>query len=290
MGTVANAFQAFNDSAAGVVLGTTMHTLGAIGLLGGLVGYMAWHRHLRRGHHHANVLAGATFLTYFAIVVNLAGGFMRTYETGHPHITEFSTSAWVRAISIKHLFLFAGMGAAVYLFEVVAPRHLKALREQTLHTVPSTGHTLGILLVILGIVVAAVLGAVSSTLPVGATPMDDSGSAPLVDAYHNATGQLLGTPLAPAVAGADFVVPANRTGIGITLTWTPAQSNVRFELLDPQGQVRFDRTAATGTLDAALDEVPEAGTWSYRLSSPDAVINAQWTLSLHLAVTAEHGH
>ena len=77
----------FNDSQLGVVLGSVLHTLGAILFLGGLVGYLAWHRHLAQGHHHRKVLDTAAFLTYLAIVVNLAGGFMRTFQTGHPHLT-----------------------------------------------------------------------------------------------------------------------------------------------------------------------------------------------------------
>lgn len=286
---MSNALQAFNDSSVGVVVGTALHTLGAIGFLGGLIGYVAWHRHLRRGHHHANALAMATFLTYLAIVVNLLGGFMRTYETGHPHLTQFATSAWVRAITIKHLFLFTGMGAAVYLFEAVAPRHLRAHREQRLAEASTTGHSVGVLLVILGIVVSAILGAVSSVLPVGAavepTPQD-----PLVDAYHNGTGQLLSTALAPATVGGDFEVPGNRTDLAVLLTWTPAQGNLHIELLDPSGKAVVAGDGSAGRLEASLGSVPAAGSWRYVLSSPDPVVDAQWSLVVHMPASDVHGH
>lgn len=286
---MSNALQAFNDSSVGVVVGTALHTLGAIGFLGGLIGYIAWHRHLRRGHHHANALAMATFLTYLAIVVNLLGGFMRTYETGHPHLTQFATSAWVRAIAIKHLFLFTGMGAAVYLFEVVAPRHLRAHREQRLAQVSTTGHSIGVLLVVLGIVVSAILGAVSSVLPVGAA-VQETPQPPLADAYHNVTGQLLSTAVAPATVGGDFVVPANRTDLAVLLTWTPAQGNLHLELTDPTGQAVLVRDGSAGELEASLGSAPLAGAWRFVLSSPDPVVNVQWSLVVHMPAGAAHGH
>lgn len=286
---MANALQTLVDSKFGIVFSTAAHTLGAIGLLGGLVAYVVWHRHLHRGHSHPQLLGTATFLTYFSILVNLVGGFMRTYETGHPHLTEFATSSWVRAITIKHVFLFAGMAAAVYLLEVVAPRTRRAFKEGTLAKQSLTGHRIGVLLLTLGIVVAAILGALSSILLAAATPAMDDEPVP-VEAYHNATGQLLGTPLAPANAGGTFVVPANRTDIGITLTWTPSQANLQLELVDPAGRSRYVRTGAGGSLEDALGEAPRAGVWSFQLTSPDAIVNAQWTLSLHLPVTADHGH
>lgn len=287
---LSNPLQALVDSKIGIVLSTTMHTLGAIGLLGGLVGYVAWHRHIQRGHHHPQVLATSTFLLYFSILVNLIGGFMRTYETGHPHLTDFGSSGWVRAITIKHVFLFAGMGAGIYLMERVAPRHLKAFKAGTFADQSLVGHQLGVFTVALGIIVAAVLGAVSSILPVDATPIDDMDDGPFVDAYHNATGQLLGTPLAPAVFSSTFEVPANRTDLAVLLTWTPVQSNVQIELVDPAGRRQIVEPGAGGRLENSLGEIPAPGRWTYRITSPDAVINAQWALVLHMPASGTHGH
>lgn len=277
-----NALQAFNDSVFGVVLGTTLHTLGAIGLLGGLIGYIAWHRHLGKGHHHGNALALATFLTYFAIVINLVGGFMRTYETGHPHLDQFGTSAWVRAIALKHLFLFAGMGAAVFLFEVVAPRHLRAHREQRLEQVSQTGHRLGVLFVVLGIVVAAVLGAVSSVIALPSDDAPDDHDVHSADAFHNATGQLTSTPLTPGTATGTFTVPANSTDLVVALRWTPTVANLVILLEASPGGQDLRIGGGNGAADGALGSAPAPGTWTYTISSSDPVVNAAWQLVLRL--------
>lgn len=274
--------QAFNDSVFGVVLGTVLHTLGAIGLLGGLVGYIAWHRHLRRGHHHANALSWATFLTYFAIVLNLVGGFMRTYQTGHPGLEQFATSAWVRAIAIKHVFLFAGMAAAVVLFEVVAPRHLKAHREQRLAQASMTGHTFGVMLVVLGIVVAAFLGAVSTVTALPSDDPPDDHAVHPADAYHNATGQLVSTPIAPGTATGSFTVPANSTDLVVELVWTPSVANLVILLEATPGGQDLRVAGGNGAANGALDAAPSPGTWTYTISSPDQLVNAQWQLRLRM--------
>lgn len=287
---MANLLQQLNDSQLGIVIATAFHTLGAIGLLGGLIGYVAWHRHLRRGHHNPHVLAFATFLTYISILVNLLGGFMRTYETGHPHITEFASSSWVRAITIKHAFLFAGMGAAVYLLEAVAPRHLRALRDGKLPESSMTGHSVGVLLVTLGIVVAGVLGAVSTTLPT-AQAMPEGPAPPVPDAYHNATGTFQSTPLAPGNAGGSFVVPTGMHDIEVALTWDVPQSNLGIQILDPQGTVVKDLPGTGGRVEGSLGREPAAGTWTYRITSPDSIVNAQWTLALRMpALGSGHEH
>ncbi|MEK6974994.1 MAG: hypothetical protein AABY18_01465 [Candidatus Thermoplasmatota archaeon] len=301
---MANVFQTLNDSAFGVVFGTTLHTLGAIGLLGGLVGYISWHRHLHRGHHHGRVLNGATFLAYISILANLLGGFMRTYETGHPHITDFGSSAWVRAISIKHVFLFVGMGAAVYLFERVAPRHLRAMKSGTLAEASMTGHTLGVLLVALGIMVAAVLGAVSSVLPVGAASdgdMDDDepGASGLVR-YENATGQLSGfVPTQVITTRSSFEVLAGTTSLNATLVWDPAASCVRLNLVPPGSNV-----PATPCEPVPIDPLnppppttgvrivniadPRPGTWTYVIDA-QAPVQATWSLSIAMPTEGAGG-
>ena len=287
-----NLLQNLNDSAAGVVMGTALHTIGAIGLLGGLVGYVAWHRHLHQGHHHARILNTATFLAYVSILINLLGGFMRTYETGHPSITEFGTSAWVRAISIKHVFLFVGMGAAVYLFERVAPRHIKAMQEGRLGEEPMTKHTLGVLLVALGIMVAAVLGAVSTVLPVAAEPMEEEMEVPAVDSYLNVSGNYQSTPLAPGEAQGEVPVPVGMHDLLFVLTWTSPspQANLGLRLLDPGGTIVKDVTGSGGRLEGNLGRAPEAGTWTYQITSADTFVNAQWELALHLPAGNGTGH
>lgn len=282
---MANALQAFNDSQAGVVLGSLLHTLGAIAFLGGLVGYVAWHRHLRAGHHHPNALATATFLTYIAILLNLLGGFMRTFETGHPHLTQFAESAWVRAIAIKHLFLFAAYGAAIYLFEVVAPRHYKAFKAGTHAKVSETGHRLGVLVVTLGIVLATALGALTAILPLAAAEPDDADHPPAPTAftqYANATGQLTSTPLAPAQAGSTFRVDAGTLSLNATLTWSPDSFALLLEFVSPSGTSTFSSADGAGRHRLTVD-APQPGVWEYRIGS-DLAVNAAWQLAITMPV------
>lgn len=288
---MANVFQTLNDSAAGVVVGTALHTLGAIGLLGGLIGYVAWHRHLHRGHHHARVLNFATFLTYISILANLLGGFMRTYETGHPSITEFGSSSWVRAIAIKHLFIFLSMGAAIVLFERIAPRHIRAMKAGSLADEPMTTHALGVLVVALGIVVAALLGAVSTVLlPAQAQDMqgpgDGEGDGLAADAYHNATGQLVSTPFAPGESSSSFEVPAGSTDLEATLIWTPTVANLQVVLEEPDGDVAFQVGGADGQQEGSLGSQPAPGRWTYRITTSDPVASIDWDLTLRMPQAA----
>jgi hypothetical protein len=285
---LANPLVEFNDSQLGVVLGSVFHTLGAIAFLGGLVGYLSWHRHLVKGENNRRVLDNAAFLTYLSIVVNLLGGFMRTFQTGHPHLTQWAESPWVRAIAIKHVFLFVGQGAAIYLFEVVAPRLARAHKADELREASPLGHRVGVLLVALGIVVAAVLGALTQVVPLVSAdaPLDDDmhgeHTGPTVE-YHNATGQLTSTPLQPASSTGSFRVPNGTVLLEATLLWTPAQYGMRIELADPNGTATTT-SGTEGSLSAVTD-APDLGTWTYEIGS-DLAINAAWTLSIRMSVVS----
>ncbi|MFA5943143.1 MAG: hypothetical protein WC876_01615 [Candidatus Thermoplasmatota archaeon] len=286
---MANPFAEFNDSQLGVVLGSVLHTLGAIAFLGGLVGYIAWHRHLvAQGHNHRKVLDTAAFVTYLSIVMNLLGGFMRTFQTGHPTLEQFGESPWVRAIAIKHLFLFIGQGAAIYLFEVVAPRLVKAHKAGTLGEASPLGHRLGVVLVALGIVVAAVLGALTQVVPLVSADADiDDGmhdhAGPTVE-YYNATGQLTSSPLQPAQSTGAFRVPNGTVLLEATLLWTPTQYEMRIDLSDPDGGGAFTGNMANGALNVEVD-APKTGSWTYAIAS-DLAVNAAWTLSVRMSVVA----
>ncbi|MHB1260537.1 MAG: hypothetical protein ACYC2H_02350 [Thermoplasmatota archaeon] len=288
---MANVLVEFNDSPLGVVLGSVLHTLGAIAFLGGLVGYLAWHRHLAaQGHNHRRVLDTSAFLTYLAIILNLLGGFMRTFQTGHPHLTQWAESPWVRAIAIKHLFIFVGQGAAIYLFEVVAPRLVKAHKQGALADASPTGHRVGSVLVALGILVAAVLGALTQVVPLVSAdaPIDDE---PMVGptVYHNFTGQLTSTPASPATATGSFEVLNTTELLHAEFTWTPAQASLQVVLR--HGDQSFTVTGSGGTGEGSLD-APEPGTWTYEVSSGFAV-GSTWTLSVAavpVGGAASHDH
>lgn len=292
---MANPIATFNDSEVGIVLGTALHTLGAIGFLGGLVGYLAWRRQLVvHGHHHRKVLEGAVALTYLAIVVNLLGGFMRTFESDHPHLTEFAESAWVRAVAIKHVFIFAGMGAAVYLFERVAPRLLAAHKAgDTSREARSAGHRVGVLVATLGIVVSAVLGAVTQVVPPVAASGDADGLGPQDPdagagtaggtAYANATGQLTSSPLSPASAGGGFQVERGVQALEATFLWSPAGFALMLDLRNPSGTV-LPVPSSNGRGELMV-EAPEPGPWEFTVRS-ELAANAQWTVSVRMAAAA----
>lgn len=280
---MANPLAEFNDSQVGVYLGSVLHTLGAIAFLGGLVAYVSWHRHLSaQGHHHRSVLETGMLLTYVAIVVNLLGGFMRTFQTGHPHLTQFADSPWVRAIALKHLFLFLGMGAAVYLFEGVAPRLVRAHKSGALEDTSPAGHRVGVVLVALGIVVAAVLGAVTQVVPLVSAEEEPDGHAhgePGV-LFHNATGQLTSSPVAPSASTGTFQVPNGTASFEATLTWTPTQTPLRLEFTSPSGSTVTVPNTAGGTI-AAERFAPQEGPWTYSIGS-DLAVNVAWTLSVRM--------
>lgn len=295
---MANALVEFNDSQLGVVLGSVLHTLGAIAFLGGLVGYLAWHRGLARGHEHRRVLDTSAFLTYLAIVVNLLGGFMRTFQTGHPHLTQWSESPWVRAIAIKHVFLFLAQGVAVYLFEVLAPRLLKRHKEGTLTDPSPLGHRFGVFVVAFGIVLAAILGALTQVVPLvaadGGETMDGTDEpgpqTPLESVrYQNATGQLTSTPAQPTAATGTFDVPVGTRAVNATLLWTPGQYTLVLNLIPP-GETGVPGPAAPppapitrtqGSQQVDLED-PLPGRWTYRISSGFAV-DASWDLTVRIA-------
>lgn len=280
----------FNDSQLGVVLGSVFHTLGAIAFLGGLVGYLSWHRHLVKGENNRRVLDNAAFLTYLSIVVNLVGGFMRTFQTGHPHLTQWAESPWVRAIAIKHLFLFVGQGAAIYLFEVVAPRLARAHKAGELREASPLGHRAGVLLVALGIVVAAVLGALTQVVPLVSADApigepDDGGDGPTVE-YYNATGQLTSTALQPASATGSFVVGNGTVLLEATLIWSPTQYLLTLGLAN-EGMTSETTAGAASAGRATIEfDAPAAGPWTYTVSS-DLAVNAAWTLSIRMSVVAD---
>lgn len=283
----------FNDSQVGVVLGSALHTLGAIAFLGGVVGYLAWRRHLvARGHHHGKVLAGATALTYTAIVANLLGGFMRTLQSDHPHLTEFATSGWVRAVAIKHVFIFAGMAAAIYLLERVAPRLLAEHRGGAIKDATPPSHRIGVLVVALGILLAAVLGALTQVVPPAAADagdgMDGDGEMP-PDAsaevrYENATGQLTTTPLAPTTSTGDFEVRPGTAVLEARFLWSPEQYALSIDLIEPDGGLEATLSDSDGAAEATVEE-PAVGVWTYVVRA-DVAVNAEWTLSLRMAPAA----
>ena len=273
---MANPIVAFNDSPTGVVLASVLHTLGALGFLGGLVGYVAWHRFLVHGHHHKKLLVNANSLAYTAIVANLLGGFMRTFESDHPDLLDFGSSAWVRAIAVKHVFLFLAMGCMVYLFEAVAPRLLKAHEAGTLGEGAPMGHRVAVLLTAFGITTAAVLGALTLVYPpLEAKPEAEHAHGDVTTRTYETSGVITSSPVSPSTGGGDLLLAGSTTRVHARLTWSPAQFALSVDLKGPSGQL-VTLSSATGTAEGDL-VAPEDGTWQFTVRA-DVAANAAWTL------------
>jgi len=287
---VANPVQVFNDSDLGVATAISLHTLGALGFLGGIAAYLVWHRGLRHGHDVPRLLRGAAFTTYFSIGVNLLGGFLRTFESDHPDLELFPRSPWVQAIVIKHVFLFAAMGAAVLLFERVAPRARRAAAEGTLAKA-GTQHRILSAVALTGIGVAALLGAVSQVVaefPADAAPQTPMAMHDLV-AYQNFTGTWSGTPATPAQVGRAFSVPENASFLSVTFDLGMV-AQAQETLTEPDGTQHTFQASATGQTATYLFQHPAAGAWSVTLSAP--LVNAStWSISVKTTVPgAMHEH
>ncbi|MEA3204219.1 MAG: hypothetical protein QOI63_1899, partial [Thermoplasmata archaeon] len=265
---MANPLQAFNDSDLGVATATSLHTLGALGFLAGAIGYLAWHRSLRRGADLGGLLRAAAFTTYLSIVANLLGGFLRTYESGHPHLADIARSPWVQVIAAKHLFLFAAMGAAIVLFERTVPRLRRAAAEGRLAQVPVTAHRVGAAFVLAGIAAAALLGSVSQVVAeLPAAPVQEP--VPREVAHlQTFTGTLAGNPLMPAHGGAAFIVPVNASSLRFQLD-VAGSPGLQVSLTEPDGATTHPVGAPAfpgGTSTFVVLLRPAAGAWRFDLS------------------------
>ncbi|MCA1811257.1 MAG: hypothetical protein LC623_04510 [Halobacteriales archaeon] len=272
---MASALQAFTDSDLGVATATSLHTLGALGFLGGVLAYVAWHRALRQGQDHPGLLRGAAFTTYLSIAANLLGGFLRTYESDHPRLSSFPTSPWVQAIAVKHLFLFTAMGAAVVLFERTVPRLRRAAAQGRLAEVSTAPHRVGTALVFTGIAVAALLGSVSQVVAMfPADPVQEPHAMEMAR-YQNFTGTLDGTPAAPAHGGGAFLVPGNATVLRFTVDAGGAPA-LRITLTEPDGTAH---TVADGSV--TLVDRPKPGAWRFDLDAPVGT-GTGWSASVRI--------
>ncbi len=281
-------------SAPGVALATFLHTLGAIGYLAGIAFFIGWSRSLHRGHHAPSVLATGAALTYVSVAANLIGGFLRTYQPGHPSLTAIFTEPWVLLMAIKHVALFAGIFAAVWLFEIEAPRMRKALATGTLTEMPHFRPRAMAVTVVLSIVVAAVLGGVSAVVGIGpdeaADPIEDDGhgnmTAGPAGPYH--FEGIVSTDPQGGVTSGTFDVPDGIVRIEARLVGVsgvpvnPAQYELT--LRDATGAGTTGTTsgqdpAGPRQIDLSVG-APFAGQWTYEVRGTG--IDARWTLDITL--------
>jgi len=247
------------------------------------------------GHDNLRLLRGSAFTTYLSIGVNLLGGFMRTYESDHPHITQFADSPWVELIVVKHAFLFAAMGAAIVLFERFVPRQRQRLHDPQAPAPDPVAHRFLVFLAFSGIAAAAVLGSASQVVTEFPEPPATPVVVPAHSTYQNFTGTWSGTPVQPALATGAFTVAPNATFLVVGFEPGMAASP-QATLTGPDGTqhpVAFPNTGATTLI--TLDH-PAPGAWSFTMTSPAVPTPALWSVHVKVAFPAraeggdEHGH
>lgn len=268
----------------GSVASSTLHTAGALAFLGGLVAYIVWSRHARRGGSNADLLVFGATITYVGILANLFGGFLRTYQPGHPKFWEALDEPWAAVMVVKHAFLFAGMFAAVYLYEVVAPRLSKAIHDET------PKERFAVIGTAAAILIASVLGAVAAVTPISGMAVDEPGTGggtlppPYLGASYPFSGTILGGPLAPLQQpqSGPFDVGQGARGLDARLS-VPQGATVRLDLQAPDGQAFTATTDGTQAAPTAAIQVPmpAAGRWTYTITATSAV-NAQWSLQVDI--------
>ncbi|MGB0653200.1 MAG: hypothetical protein ACPGQL_08360 [Thermoplasmatota archaeon] len=286
--------QPFVDSKVGAVLLNTLHTAGAIGFLGGLMMYVAWHRSLATGGAKLRTLAAAGTLTYFSITINFIGGALRTYQSGHPELTRLADNTWVQVLLIKHVFLVVSIIASFSLFERTGPGLHRLMRSGELAAGGAKLHrrqAREVFLIVAGILVASLLGAVSTVTPLGLDDGDGDGgpdgmgSEPaLVETlYTNATGRLTSSLLTARSDEVAFQVPEGYGHVEATLSWG-GPFTLDLAIFDPDGTAAGTPEAEPGQVVVALDD-PPAGSWRAVISS-DAAVDVAYQVTIKVAAAA----
>ncbi len=290
-------------TAPGAALANFLHTAGALAYIGGVIAWVAWSRGLHKGQHNVNTLALGASLSYVGIAANLFGGFVRTYQPGHASLTQVFSDPWVFMMVVKHVALFAGIAAAVYLFEMVAPRMRAAWKAGTLEPTQKPGRVAAAI-VLSSIFIAAILGGVTAALP-GAAAIDQEPDMPdpvdtptlfQTQTYFASGSATSGAP--PSVGEFDVALGATQLEAylytsAIPLVGSPSVYELR--LISPSGAVftgvtdptSHDPTAAEINSDVVVNvKGPEIGRWSYEVRAT-AGVAANWELAI--TVTGPEG-
>lgn len=283
------------DTDAGLIVATTLHSLGAIGVVAALVTHIAWYRKLQGGVHYQALYSATFWLTLNAVFANLVGGFMRTYLPAHPGLSDLGASPWVQVMLLKHAFIFAALGALVFLHHRFAPRMLRRLdADEAPPARTPTDHAVAVTIVILGVVVASALGALAQITPLGEGFGDDTDDPVEViedesgehTGFHNATGTLTSTLAAPQASTGAVRVDDVFTQVQATLLWSPAQYDLSLSLEGADGEVHAAESDGDGRRAMTVPVAP--GTMRYTIDS-DFAVNAQWELSLIFSSLAGDG-
>lgn len=244
------AFRDALDSKFGLVTGTTLHTVGAIGLVAALVATLYW---IRTGRGKTWAFA----LTYTSAAANLLGGAMRTWLPAHPGLEALGSDSWVQLMLLKHVFIFVAIGIQIWFVHT-------AMRPRT-----RSGIGIPVFLISLAILNASILGGYAQITPIGGEEperddVEEQATGPR-ELFANATGVLTTTPIAPATATGTFDMPvvqharANFIGDGLTLALT----------------------APDGGTHGPGDLPMQPGTWAYEVSGTFA-LQTDWSLSVQM--------
>ncbi len=270
------------ETEVGLVLATTLHTLGAIGIVAGLILFLVRARRIGQGLPMGNLPSTTAWVIWAAIAANLIGGFMRTYLPGHPTMVDIGHSDWVQVMLLKHAFIFASMGALLHLHYMVAPWLAKRADHGAVETRVPTAQAISVFIVILSVLVASVLGGFAQITPLGEGHdggQDDTPPRVIIDEtddarVFSASSSLTSTPIAPQTDRGTFQVRNDVVGLGVTFVHdTQSNAELSLTLRDPQGNEHAFANGATGQLTAL------AGVWAYEVSSTLA-INVAWTLDV----------
>jgi uncharacterized membrane protein len=309
-GASQNWLQRFNDSDAGVLLAGTLHSVGALLFAGGIALYLYVAHSMRRAARedrpaHVGLLIYAHGFTIVGIVLNGLGGVMRLYEGDHPKLDRLGDSTWVQVLLVKHLFLVAGVGLALWLAwrtRRVArlPPHEASLEPEASRMAWYAAASLSTIL--LAAVLGAVAGNVDLAADLGQSPplssMDDGHAAhgeAQVLAEFSTSGVITGTPGQPGVHDDYVTVPEGADRITVVLTWSTASAQGLSPVEMSVGLKDGEDQPVTGQetrVDRALTVVvpPERvrpGRWTVSVVSERAV---QESYELHVTAVRSEGH
>lgn len=276
------------DSEVSLIVATTLHSVGAIAVVAALITHIAWFRKLRHGIESVGLRRATFLLTVNGVAANLIGGFMRTYLPAHPTLTNIAGSPWVQVVLIKHLFIFAALGALIFLDQWVAPRLLRLARDGALPARTPTGHAVGSWIVVTGVIVSSVLGAMAQITPLGEGFDDDDDTMPEIVVrddrtvrYVNVTGTLTSfPPLAEQEDTGTIGVLPDITFMDVNLIWSDPAASLEACLESPAGE----RTCFPEGPGEGING-PGEGTWRYIVRGENAV-NVAWELSVRMTTVA----
>ncbi len=277
------------ETEVGLVTATTLHSVGAIGVVVALLMFLARARRIQAGVSDKELVRPTAIVIWTSIAANLVGGFMRTYLPAHPTVVDVGHSPWVQVMILKHAFIFASMAALLHLHYMVAPWLAKRATQGVATARVPTAQAVSVFVVILSVVVASVLGGFAQITPLGEGHdgmQDDTPPQNVVDDFgdervFSASSSLTSTPISPQSDRGSFQLRSDVVELEITFVHDQTSgATLSLTLTDPQGeQHEVPRGEATRLL--AL-----AGVWSYVVTS-DLALDVAWNLDAVMAVADE---